>query len=93
MDNIGDLPSEIAAYKATEKSNDSHIVFHGELSPYSNFHHSPFKSGGNSFLNAEQYMQYHKALFFGDTETGNKILQAENPYGAKCLSYLIKDVD
>ena len=65
----------------------------GEWSPYSNFHHSPFELGGNSFLNAEQYIQYHKALFFGDAETGHKILQAENPYEVKCLSYLIKDVD
>ena len=69
------------------------MAFHGEWSPYSNFHHSPFELGGNLFNTAEQYIQYHKALFFGDKHTANLILQAESPYEVKKLSYQIKDVD
>ena len=32
------LPIELAAYKAAQKEDENTIVFHGELSPYSNFH-------------------------------------------------------
>ena len=30
VDNLGDLPIELAAYQATEKCNDTTLVFHGE---------------------------------------------------------------
>ena len=36
------LPSNLAPYKATQKEDSSHIAFHRELSPYSNFHRSSF---------------------------------------------------
>ena len=36
------LPLELAAYKAAQKEDENTIVFHGELSPYLNFHPSPF---------------------------------------------------
>ena len=49
--------------------------------------------GGYSFETAEQYIQYYKALFFGDKDTANMILQADNPYEVKKLSHQIKDVD
>ena len=42
IEDISKLPSDLAAYKAAEKSNDTNLVFSGKLSPYSNFHHSPF---------------------------------------------------
>ena len=45
------------------------------------------------FNTAEQYIQYHKALFFGDIDTASRILQTESPYEVKQLSYQIKDVD
>ena len=60
MENIGELPTEIAAFKAAEKSNDSHIVFHGELSPYSNFHPCKFTLDNIVFPTAEHYIQYQK---------------------------------
>ena len=63
MDNIGDL-AEIAAYKAAEKSNDSHVVFHGELSPCRNFHPGKFTPDGLEYPTAEHYIQYQKALYF-----------------------------
>ena len=67
VDEIHKLPPDLAAYTSSEKRNDSYLAFHGEWSPYSNFHPSPFELGGNSFETAEQYIQYHKVLFFGDT--------------------------
>ena len=42
IDDLDRLPSDIAAYKAAEKLNETHIIFSGELSPYSNFHPCSF---------------------------------------------------
>ena len=93
LHDIHKLPPEIAAYKLTEKKNKNYLAFHGEWSSYSNFHQSQFELGGNKFNTAEQYIQYHKALFFGDIDTASRILQTESPYEMKQLSYQIKDVD
>ena len=64
IEDISKLPSDLAAYKSSEKSNDTHIVFAGELSLYSNFHLSPFTINGQSFHSSEQWVQYQKALTF-----------------------------
>ena len=89
MDNIGELPSEIAVFKVAEKSNDSHTVFHGELSPYSNFHPGKFTLDDLVFPIAEHYIQYQKALFFGDSVTANSILKRVTALDVKRLSYKI----
>ena len=89
VENIGDLPSEIAAHKAAERSNNSHILFHGELSPCSNFHPGKFTLQGLDFPTAEHYIQYQKALYFGDSVTANSILQSATALDAKRLSYKI----
>ena len=91
MENVGDLPVELAAYQVVEKSNDTTLVFHGELSPYINFHPSPFITDGIHFPSAEHYIQYHKALLFGDSVTVNNILKSGTPLEAKKLSYNISD--
>ena len=83
IDDIPTLPPELAAYKAAEKSNDTHIVFAGELSPYSNFHKSPFSINGQQFHCSEQWIQYQKTLAFGDSFTANQILQAETALDCK----------
>ena len=49
VDDIPTLPPELAAYKAAERSNETHLVFAGELSPYSNMHKSPFIINGQQF--------------------------------------------
>ena len=89
MDNIGELPSEIASFKAAEKSNDSHTVFHGELNPYSNFHPGKFTLDDLVFPTAEHYIQYQKALLFGDSLTANSILKSATALDATRLSYKI----
>ena len=93
VDELDRLPAKIAAYKATEKSNDSHIVFAGELSPYSNFHPSSFTIDGQTYHSSEQYIQYQKALTFGDSYVANKILNAQTAIECKRLSYQINGVD
>ena len=56
IEDISKLPSDLAAYKVAEKSNDTHLDFAGELSLYSNFHHSPFVINGQRFHSNEQWV-------------------------------------
>ena len=93
VDELDRLPNEIAAYKAAEKSNDSHTIFAGELSAYSNFHPSSFMIEGQTYHSSEQYIQYQKALTFDDSYVANKILSAETAIECKRLSYQINGVD
>ena len=93
VEDIPNLPLDLAAYKAAEKSNDSHLVFSGDLSPYSNLHRRPFILNGQNFHSAEQWIQYQKALMFGDSFTANQILQTETPMECKRLSYKINGAD
>ena len=44
------------------------------------------------FPSAEQWIQYQKALTFGDSYTANLILQSETPMECKKLSYKINGV-
>ena len=83
MDNLGDLPAELAAYQAAKKSNDNTLVFHGELLPCGNFHPSPFTIDDICFPSAEYYIQYEKALLFGDSVTTNNILKSSTPLKTK----------
>ena len=69
------------------------LVFAGECSPYSNLHKSPFTINGHQFHSSEQWIQYQKALAFGDSYTANLILQSESAIDCKWLSYKIKGVD
>ena len=87
------LQVELAAYNAAQKEDENTIVFHGELSPYSNFHPLPFVIEGQRFPTAEHWIQYSKAMFFGDSFVANAILNCESPYEAKKLSYQINGVD
>ena len=73
-DDIFKLPNEIVAYKSAQKVDDSTLAFHGELSPFSNFHKSIFSVNYQSFHCAEQFIQYQKALMAGDSMTANEIL-------------------
>ena len=91
VDTLGNLPLELAAYQAAEKRDDRALVFHGEWSPYSNFHLSPFLVDGILFKSAEHYIQYQKSLIFGDSITVNQILRSQTPIEAKRLSYNIAD--
>ena len=93
MDDIPNLPQDLAAYKAAEKTNDTHLVFARDLSPYSNFHCSPFEINSQQFHSAEQWIQYQKALMFGDSYMANRILLADTPMECKQLSYKINGVD
>lgn len=52
---------------------------------FSQWFESPFVESGISFLTAEHYMMYHKAILFNDAETAEQVLAATNPGEAKAL--------
>ena len=79
IQDIDKLSSDFAAYKAAQKENDHCIAFHGELSPYSNFHHSKFMINNNTYHSVEQWIQFQKAMLFGDSLTANQILACSTP--------------
>ena len=93
VEDIHNLPADLVAYKAAEKSNDTHLVFAGELILYSNFHKSMFIINSQKFHSSEQWVQYQKALTFGDSFIANKILNSETPLKYKHLSYHINGLD
>ena len=86
MDNIGELPTEIAASKAAEMTSDMHLIFHGELSPYGNFHPRRFTADRLEFATTEHYIQYKKSLLFEDSVTANQILKSATALEVKKLS-------
>ena len=93
IDDLASLPSGLATFHAAKKSNETHLVFAGELSPYSNFHPSPFVINSQCFHSGEQLVQYQKVLTFGNSFIANKILHSETALECKCLSYQINGVD
>ena len=93
INEINKLPEEIAAYKSAQKMDDHTLAFHREFSPFSNFHPCRFMVNHQSFHSSEQFLQYQKALMFGDSMVANQILQCENAYAAKRLGYCINGFD
>ena len=63
LNDIHKLPEDLSAYKAAERQNEECLAFHGEFSPLSNFHPSPFKISNQRFHCMEQYIQYKKAMY------------------------------
>ena len=91
--NLHQLPTELAPYKATQKVNDSTIGFTGELSPWSNFHKSPFVLNGIKFNTVEHWIQYTKSKLLGDELTSVSILNCKTARDAKRLGYKIQGYD
>ena len=93
IDKLHHLPAGLEAYRAAQCMDDDTITFHGELSPYSNFHPSPFTINGHTYHSAKQWIQYTKSMMFGDSYTANLILRCDNALEAKKLSHQINGVD
>ena len=63
VNDIYKLPAEIAAYKAAQKEDENYIAFHGELSPFSNFHQSKFTINNHTYHLAEHWIQFKWQCF------------------------------
>ena len=90
IDDIATLPEEVAAYKSAQKVDDNSLAFHGEFSPFSNFHKSPFIWKQVNFHCAEQFIQYQKAVTANDTIVVEEVLKCGTALEAKKLGYRIK---
>ena len=75
VDEMNKLTHDLAPYLAVQKENAEYIIFHGELNPWSNFHRSLFVLNGQNH-SAEQWIQFQKAMFFGDSNIANQILRS-----------------
>ena len=89
IDDIATLPEEVATYKSAQKVDDNRLAFHGEFSPFSNFHKSPFIWKQLNFHCAEQFIQYQKAVTANDTLVAEEILKCNMALEAKKLGYRI----
>ena len=87
------LPDKISGYTVSTKHTDNVVGFYGELSPFSNFHPSPFRYKGQNYHCAEQLIQHEKAKLFGDYETDDKILKAKSALECKRVAYETENYD
>lgn len=69
--------------------NDNYIFFWG--GPFSNFYPSKMVIDGTEFFCSEQFFMSKKALYFGDMQTYELIMQAKDPKTAKYLGRKVKN--
>jgi ribA/ribD-fused uncharacterized protein len=72
-------------------NNNKFTFFWKGNSPLSNWHPSVFTHDGITFKCSEQYMMYHKAKLFGDTEIMEKVMQTDSPKEQKALGRQVKN--
>lgn len=60
---------------------------------FSQWYPSPFEEDGIQFINAEQYMMYHKAMLFNDTTIAKAILKTKCPKTMKSLGRKVANFD
>ena len=87
------LLEKISSYNVLTKHYDEVVGFFGELSPFSNFHPSPFRYKEHDYHCAEQLIQHEKAKLFGDFETKDKILKAKSAIECKQAAYETENYD
>ena len=93
VNDIHKLPMDLAAYQSAQKEDDQYLAFHGEWSPFSNFHTSPFSVDGKQYHSSEQWIHEQKSLLFNNIETAKQILDASTPYECKKLGYQVQGFD
>ncbi len=93
LHNLDTLPEGINFWSNNIRSTLTLLVWFGLLSPFSNFFYAPMFLRKKYFKWAEQFIQYAKAIMFGDEFTARRILLAKDPYECKRLAYKIKGFD
>ena len=68
---------------------DKYVTFWGSV--FSNFYPCKIKHWNIEFKSSEQLFMWFKAVFFGDSETADKIAAAQTPKEAKALGRQVKD--
>ena len=70
------------------KITDKYVFFWDGI--YSQWHKAPMTVNGIEYNCCEQYMMHQKALFFGDDEIAEKVMNTKNPSDQKALGRQIK---
>ncbi len=70
---------------------DKYVFFWNGI--YSQWYTSPMEIDGIKYICCEQYMMHQKALFFGDTDTAEKIMLTSDPRDQKQLGRQVKGFD
>lgn len=71
--------------------NNNYTFFWKTDSVFSNWHPSVFTHEGITFNCSEQFMMYHKAKLFNDTEIMKKIMQTNSPKKQKELGRQVRN--
>ena len=74
-----------------EKMKDNYVFFWNGI--YSQWYNAPMSIDGVTYNCCEQYMMHQKALFFGDTEIAEKIMQTTHPSEQKQFGRQVKGFD
>ena len=90
-DNLDELPSDLEIFKITSKESKDVIAFFGYR--LSNFHPATFTIEEYSYHCSEQFIQHTKALYFGDTESADKIMNTSTAQECKSISMNIEHFD
>ena len=69
------------------------IGIFGELNPLSNFHPAEFIVDETTYHCSKQFIQQTKALYFSDTETADRIMNASTPSECKNIAKKIHNFD
>jgi len=88
VDNLHELPDDLAPRQFCEKSNGKHLVFGGmmsELTPFSNWYPCDMNYDNYVFNNLEQAYQYCKAVHCDDRASALKLRYTPDPRAAKEL--------
>lgn len=61
--------------------------------PFSQWYHAPMTVDAITYVTAEQYMMYRKAMLFGDTNIARLIMETEDPKRQKKLGRAVVPYD
>lgn len=75
------------------RETNKFIFFFTEKDWLSQWYPSTVTAHGITFLTAEHFMMYRKAMAFNDIKSANKVLKAKTPKEAKAIGRKVKDFD
>jgi ribA/ribD-fused uncharacterized protein len=84
------LPEEIDQTRISAKITDKVLLFHGRMSPFSNFYISDFDVDGITYVCNEQYYQSNKARIYLEESMTKQIMSTQDPFEMKRLGDRIK---
>ena len=76
---LKNLPEGLQPHNRCHKQTDEVFVFYSKHSPLSNFHPLQIKIEGFVYSCNEQFFQRSKALYFGDHQTAEMIMNESDP--------------